>query len=412
MLNTLKHRITQPGYFAGVEVCLRGAALSYQLVVLKRLKDSVQIHLQKKEIEDFATLETLLSKDWPIHLTLSGRGILHKKLPTSNQSTDQLFKSVLPNADIRQFQLHKIESAEGLIVSLARLDIIQQHTQQLSDAGYWPVALSLGNFDLRYLHHFLNITTPIGTSTQLLQLNADGQIIDFKSLSEPKNQLVNLGDDRLDSVLLPAYAGALKGLMGLEDASNLVSLSENKKEYFHFSLHKKISIGLLAGLFILLLGNTFFYYQLKDQSSALQTDLFYKRSQLTELDSLKKRLQQQQLFLKQSNLNSYSNSSFYADQIGVSLPKGLRLTELTIYPAKAQIKKQREEDWVQYEHSQIKVKGHCKSSLQYNSWINHLRQLAWVHSVDHLNYRDINQELGSFESLINLSPSKKFVGSR
>lgn len=413
MLDQLKNKILHSRQFSGVEIILGGGVVQYHLVVLKRHKGNIQILQAKKSINSFASLQSELPKKWPIHLCFSGRGILHKLLPKSEEEDLQLFKQVLPNADFRQFHLQQRPGTnQTTIVSLIRQDVLDQHIQEFKDAGFWPVDLALGSFAIRRLSSFIDTSKGIGTSHQKIEFDSSGQISGFHPLDEPSKQSLSIGGDELDTCLLPAYAGAFCGLMQIQQTSNLAELSDNKTAYFHFASHQKIKMGLAIACFVLLLGNTFFYYQLKDRNGALQTDLFYKQKQLLLLDSLKQRLDQQQLFLRQSNLNQYSNASYFADQIGASLPKDLQLTELEIFPVKEQRRKKPDDSWVEYEHQKIKVKGHCKSSLQYNAWVNELQQLKWVHSVKHLNYRDIDRQLGSFEALINLSPSNKSLGVR
>jgi len=413
MFDTLKNKILHPQQFAGVEICLHGGTVHYHLVVLKQQKGDIQIQQTKKNIDNFADLQSHLPKSWPIHLCFSGRGILHKLLPHSEEEDLQLFKQVLPNADFRQFHLQQTATAnQATIVSLIRQEVLHQHIQQFKDAGFWPVDLALGSFAISQLSSFIHTSEGIETSHQLIEFDSSGQISRFHSLDEPSKQKVSIGGDDIDACLLPAYAGAFCGLMQIQQTNNLAVLSDNKTAYFHFVSHQKIKMGLAIACFALLLGNTFCYYQLKDRNGVLQTDLFYKQKQLLLLDSLKQRLDQQQLFLRQSNLNQFSNASYFADQIGASLPKDLQLTELEIFPIKEQRRKKPDDNWVEYEHQKIKVKGNCKSSLQYNAWVNDLSKLKWVHSVKHLNYRDIDHELGSFEALINLSPSNKSLGVR
>ncbi|MEM8910063.1 MAG: hypothetical protein AAGD05_19590, partial [Bacteroidota bacterium] len=283
--------------------------------------------------------------------------------------------------------------------------------EQFSAAGYWPVALSLGSFDVVALAPFLQ-SSVLATQSQVIHLDAQGQVQTFEATSTPSPEAIALGGDALSSLLLPAYAVAFNGLMELAPPLQTPWMETHQAEPFHAQLYKKARLGIVVGFLILLLANTFAYYQFKDQNRALQTGLFYKRSQLSELDSLRQHLEQQQRFMQESQLNQYSKASYYADQIGASLPEGIQLTALEIYPAKVKTRQEKETDWTQYAANQIKVKGQCKSSLQYNEWINRLTAFDWVQSVNHLNYRDLSQDLGSFESLINLSPSKKSAGAR
>jgi Tfp pilus assembly protein PilN len=124
------------------------------------------------------------------------------------------------------------------------------------------------------------------------------------------------------------------------------------------------------------------------------------------LDSLKKQVTKQRNFVKQTNITQSSRTSFYADRLASSIPMGLELTELNIFPISGNRKEYRENQLVKFQNETIIVKGICDNSINYNEWIKKVQGLNWVHSAMHMDYKDINSNLGAFELKILIAPSK------
>jgi len=182
-------------------------------------------------------------------------------------------------------------------------------------------------------------------------------------------------------------------------------LEAQADEFMHRQLFQWTSKIALGGIFTILLLNTFFFYQFKSKNQALQSSMMVSRHQLAELDSLKSQVEHQERLFQQTQVHQNTRTAYYADRIATTLPVGLQLSELTIFPMKGKKRDYDKEELIQYENDRITIKGKCENSLIYNQWIKQLQELKWISAARHVDYKDVNNALGEFELHLTLSPS-------
>jgi len=401
-IEKIKQRLVQNTKAVGIECILQSDnTFVFHVVVLEKKKGEINILKSEKDLVGFDSIKNLLQENLPIHLTLNGKGILHKTVSEDFQNDYQLLQTVLPNATTEDFVIQKTALEQGLIASIIRKEILVKILLQFSEAQLWVTQTSLGSFDIKYLIPFLEKKSTVTTSTQIIEFNSEGEINRFSKRENLEETNIKLGDEFLSNKNLLSYAGAFQILLQIPNALSLPQIETNQQEFFHQQIFKKAGVGILASFFIILILNTFFFYQLKDKNQELSGQLFLQQGQLTELDALKSKLAAQENFFKATNLNQNSKASFYADQIAESVPKGIQFSILEIFPA---IKKksvfQAEEQLQQFDKETILIKGFCKSSLTYNEWLKKLKELDWIKEVNHLDYKDVDNRLAEFEMKI------------
>jgi len=148
--------------------------------------------------------------------------------------------------------------------------------------------------------------------------------------------------------------------------------------------------------------NTLFFYNFKDKKADLQKTIYVYQDQFSQLDSMRNALSKQRLFLKNTRLNGFSKSSYYADQIGHSIPKGISLDELIIFPQKKEKKPTKKDELVDFNFQKITIRGNSNNSIQYNDWITNLKALPWISEVTHISYQELQNQAGKFETEITI----------
>ena len=98
-----------------------------------------------------------------------------------------------------------------------------------------------------------------------------------------------------------------------------------------------------------------------------------------------------------TNLNKNSKTSFYADQIAASVPKGIQFSVLDIFPLIEKQNNFQENQLQEFKQNIILIKGLSKSSTVYNQWVRKLKKLDWIKTVDHLDYKDVDRNNAEFE---------------
>lgn len=401
-LSFFKHirtKILRGSTFAGIEVCQFNSDYVNSIVFLQRKGDNIVLSEQKKALENIDEIIPFIGHDTPVYLLISLRTILHKVVDstTNTQDNDALVREVLPNAVAKDFYVQKETIASGILVSVARREVIDALVKLYVEQGLWVVGVSFGSFDVKYVAPLLKDTTSIPTQTHVLSFNKNNQLVDFERNTEGVSSEIALGDDTLDSHLLPAYSAAFKGLLQIPSSVEIPIVTETKQEFFQKSLFQKGAMVALSVLFVSLLLSTFLNYNYKDKLNDLSFQLMNQSGELSALDSLKKQYTQQKQIVEQTNVNQNSRVSFFTDRLAATLPTGLHWIELDIFPMMGNRKEYKDNQLVKFQNDMLVVKGVCNSSIVYNDWIKKLQTVDWIKAAKHIDYKDVNSSLGEFE---------------
>ncbi len=407
LLKNIKKKLLSPEVFAGVDLILHSDQQHFNVIVLKRKKGEIQIAKKVIGLTDTNELFEALGSDIPIYLSLNGKSILHRQVESNEDLNNvQLLNSVLPNSDPSDFYIESVISSQATFVSIIRKNILDHIIEQLTTAQLCILQVGIGSFDVRFLSSYIPDVLSIQTEKQIINLSEAGEIHSFSANNKEDWSEVKIGDDYIDSRLAQCYAGAFKGLIGIPSNSDIANLNIAREEFSHKTIYKKGSIALLGGLLFVLIINTGLYYNYKSSNAKLSTQLLYKNGQLQELDILKSKLDRQEKLLKTTSINQSTRTSFYADQIGKSVPDGISLTKLSIFPIEGKKDDYTKSDLVKFKKNEILIAGSCKSSKIYNQWIKDLQGQEWIKTVRHLNYKDISNSLGEFELNVLIAASK------
>ncbi len=398
-----------PNKVAGVDAFyMEGGKLLFHAVVLERQKDEVLLLKKKREIVGIEELAELVGTEVPLHLAVNLRGVLHKSLEMRQGGTT-LFQMALPNANPNDFYWQGEALATSRAVSIARRDIIDELLKLLHQHGLWVTGLSLGPFNIQHIYPFLPKKPQVKAHDLALNFDENGKLTGFDKLLE--GQLAypstTIGDEALDGELLPSYATAFKGIFVGGGGLDIPVIQHNQAEFFHKQLLKRVGWKVLGVLLAVLLLNSFVYFHFKQKMEVAKVDLSRREVELAVLDSLEKSLKTQEAFIKQTQINKASKASFYADRIAASLPDGIQLVELEVFPLKGKKTDYEPGELLPYTPNTILVKGRCDNSLLYNKWLKELANQAWLSSVEHLTYKETGASQKEFElKLVIAEPSQ------
>lgn len=395
----------QPDQFAGLswEICSEGG--QGQLVILQKDKDEVYTQSKAFDLKSIEALATAIPKNIPVILNVHGKGILHKFIHDPIANGNQLLQQIFPNARLSQFYIQTMPTTAGVLASVIRRDSLDTLLNRLQAADIWITGLSLGPFTVRYLLPFLKQPSSVILPTHQLHFDASGLLYKMDANSGGIKSY-QLGDEHWPNKSLCAYASAFCGIMQISPGLEVNTISFQLEEFYYkqlFEVGKKLVLGLLLGILVI---NTFAYYFYKNKNNDQQSQLVQTKAILIELDSLKTQVNRQQDLFQRSGINQQSQASYYADRIGASLPKGVQLTELYLFPMDGNERNYDENALRRYHQNEIRVKGVCSNSLTYNQWIKQLGVLTWVKEARHLNYKDLNKSRGEFELRILIAPSQ------
>lgn len=397
--NTIIKHLLKEQEVVGIEI-LQYHNCDYvnNIVSLQQERNQIKIIDSKIGSIQFTDIQALTFSNKPVFLVVNLRNILHKTIEGSIQTSDaELIKDIFPNASLHDFYIQKEPIASGRIVSIIRRDLLDSIIHDFTSKNIDILGISLGSWDVQYIKALIPNNNRIFTNTHQIDFNKEHKISEFTKNTEGVYEGIELGDELIDSRLLSAYSGAFKTLLQVPIRFNPKSLDAIKEDYLQKKLYQKASIIALLTIFLILIVSTAVNYHFKDKANALQSELSVLNTDLTVLDSLRQQVAAQRNLIKQTNITKNSRTSFYADRIAASIPNGLELIELKIFPVLGNKKDYRDNQLMKFQNNTINIKGYCDNSITYNEWIKQLQNLTWVKSAQQINYKDINTSLGEFE---------------
>lgn len=390
-------RIVTGSFFAGLEIQFLAEGMVLHLVVLKKKGKQVVIEKTVPGIDKPELLADHLAKNIPLAIAFTGKGILHRRIAGDPAGDPKLFLSkVLPNASVKDFYFQVFSAAQDeQLVSVLRKSAVDAMLEQLKD--FSVVECSLGPLavvnclplleeykaELQFGNHSLHLQDDLPEDVQYAE-NASTQ------------ELFNLGGQKVEGELLPAFAIAFQQLLPAEQrAKAQVDELDSSKEDF---LQKKLFVAggkvLLVSVLLLLLGNYFLFSHYWSEKTELESKLQINGGALADLRNLEKQVEVKRTFLKQAGLLRGSNHSYYADQIAAGLPNAILLSRMNLAPRL----KLNEEDSIGFKPGRVEISGSCSQSIVLNKWLQDIKTKSWVKSATLESYlQDKNMKQGEFK---------------
>lgn len=361
----------------------------YDIVFLEKEKEKIKTTGQLTGLTIDGLSEEITDKT-PVFLSISGRGIVHKKVEITEDSNDaDILNKILPNASIDDFYLQKQEISEKHVyASIVRKEFVDKAIEDLAKKEIQIIDISLGPFSLN------NIIPLLNDSNELLEvsnfkLKIDNQSIVQLQRVENENSAINynIDDEIVQGKSLIPFASALSYYIkgNMTDFTHLLTTKTNEnlryKKIFTLS-----GWAALVFFFVLLLINYFLYEHYNSSYNTLTREYFQNEKLLTELSDLKNEFELKEQFISSTGLLNPSKFSYFADRIAIKMPGSIVLTNLNIQPLKGRVKKQKE---INYTENQIIVEGYTTKSRNIDKWIKILEDEDWILNTE---IQDITKE--------------------
>ncbi|MEM9023003.1 MAG: hypothetical protein AAGB22_04640 [Bacteroidota bacterium] len=383
---------------SGVEAVLgTGDQVHYRFVVVKRNKQSLDITRKGEEYASFEALAEALPKGPPVVLTLNGKGIIHRQLPEHETPDAQVVHQTLPNARIQDFYLQRYRGGTHLHSAIVRRSVLDAVLQQFESKGYRVVDVVLGPFSLVGIRPLIAPdATELVLERHQLRLNG-GALEEYRQLKTAEDSSYILGDERLRATHLLPFAAGFEGFYPHPQRQPLEApaLGNARKEQQQKRLFEVAGWSVLLILFGALLVNFLLYDHYRQQKDTLQASLSLNQEQFERLTLLQQEFSDKQALVESTGVLSAPRLSYYADQLALSTPKRITLTELELHPLAKKIK---QKEQINFTQQAIRLEGIALRSIDLNGWIQDLTDMEWVADVRLVNYsRDPKQNTGEFE---------------
>lgn len=405
MFQKIKKQLVTVSKVAGLTIELKGNdLLHWNMIILEKQQDSIEIISRITTKIGLKNLSSIIGKKLPLTINIIGKGIIHKPIAPFPTSPENAFMQALPNASTADF-VYQIDASDSVYwISIIRKKVLEDILEIVQKQGFHIVGLSIGIMGLRHILPLIDTRQgELEVGQYHLQIQ-EQEIQQLAKLPSPARGAIIVANEPLDRVLLSSFAIAFQVLVAIPILIfNTHSIKQARQNYFYHQLFKLLGGSFLIALFLVLLVNFAAFAWLNQQNQRLNTSLTYQQNQLAQLDSLKQRYENKQAFFQQNNVLKASRIAYYMDRIGQSIPQGVQLTNMSIFPPKGKNKREQKTAF-QFHHYVISMAGISQKSVYLNQWIKILEQLKWVEQVKVLPYSEQAEGFGEFELEILLNP--------
>lgn len=372
----------------GIEVLLLpDGQVEYSYVRLSRKNKLIVTDNMSFGITDLTNLQSIADHNTPVCLSLSGRGILHKKVRQASGDADKNLLSIFPNINLNEFYIQRYIVGQDVIFSIIRRKTFDDVLDLFKQANLSIVSASLGPFAISKLLPIIELesnSVVIGSH----QIAIENSLIAEYSFAnqEYQNRSFKIDKEIIPEVVVIAYATALQNLIFARTpiALDVADLNRSKEELINRRVFKVAGLAALILFFMALLVNFLLFNYYNQQYIELSADYSAYSVSKIEFDSINKKIAEREFFLQEAGWMKPSQISFYADQIAASVPSSVLLREMSINPLDNGLT--RAEKKHVFSFNRIMLSGVCNKPTDLNSWILSVKLMSWVSEVEIRNY--------------------------
>jgi hypothetical protein len=401
----------------GVELTwLAGGSWVARMCQLRRAGSTVTVQQQQTGLTELpALVQALGPEPGPVALVLTGRGLLLRAVPTSPTGPEAgQLAALLPGSNLGDFYCQYAVGSEQTLVALARRAPVEELLAAFAAAGLWVTAVSLGPLGFEEVLPYLPAPTrqlPLAAGPYVLTLDPAGDKLATIATPVPEElpyQEYKLGEEKVTSAQVLAYAAALHLLTGAGPAANVVeelpAVTSQRAEWAQRRWFYRLRLGVPVGILALLLGNMLASQQLQARSDELTDTVGGNQQLLGRVRAAQQAAQQQQTFLAATGWTQPSVNSLCADRLAASLPTGIQLLTVDISPQQPLLGEPGHR--LRFRPDVVTVKGQCPNAQQFNTWLQRLTKQSWVQAVREQNFAyDYAGGTGTFTFTLVLKPA-------
>lgn len=382
MINKIINSVLLGNRIQSVHIHLGTDQKEYRLIEIHKSKNNLSI------TDEFATthfeeLITKISKNKPVVVSITGQGIISKKVDNNpNYQSKILF-----NADPDDFYWYECKQETTLYVSVARKELIDAEIVLLEKSQVSVIGISIGPFVSTGIKQLLEDTV-IQTHDFDLTFKND-VLVEFKKRSEKHTQEYTIGDEVISGNNIIGFASVLHHLYPNDTiASEIAYLSKNKEEYTYKKAFNVLGVFTLSFFLISLLISYLLLDHYQNAHHKVQVELGQQNVAYSKLVSLEKDKENKEAILKESGLRDSNYLSFYISEITREVPSEINLKLLNVFPATSKIKA---EQRINFTNDLVEIEGTVSSYTAFASWMKVLKKQPWVGNLEIVDFQKENK---------------------
>jgi hypothetical protein len=397
-LAQITERFISPSKVQVVEIFIgENGGQSFELTVYEKKKNSVEIKEQREKFEgEQEFISKLKDKSVPIILCVDGKGILIKKISGEAEDANNLVGRIIPNAKPEDFYIEQIFTGnENSIVSIVRRSAIDQAIDALAHKGFSVVHLHIGPGVTSCLSGILvsdNTVREFVWRNYRLTYSSSGIADITKGAAEQESELP------IEKNIFFAFAAACSFFSGWRKDNSILLGEKVQQASSSFYEKKKFTFyaaGIVIFFLVALLTNFFIFQHYWKIQQELESQVGWQESAVKNYDEMKKNIGDKMNFALETGLLSEEKLAWFADQLGASVPQGVKLVRMNIYPREKKIT-DGDEAFVFDQHI-ITISGYAGSESLLNDWIRAIKEKEFAGKVQLSSYlQDGEKNTGIF----------------
>lgn len=386
MLKGLTYRWKGMHQVAGVDIFIHpDNQWVAQIIILQIKGDQIIIADRYQNITTIDELQNCIPKNSGISLSLSGKGIISKKIETTEvQPLNRSIQLVLPNAKVDDFYVQTTIISNFAFLSIARSELIAQWKKLLTTAKIPIVHIYLESFSLATISPLLDhsIRIPVHQKEYIIK---DNKLIEISILqNDVSNTSIRLEQELISPLEITAYSNAFAEISGQYHIFDTYPSNNDREEWVNKNKFQHTGWALISIIFSALICNYFLFVGWQKESNKLVSDNQLLLHETENINTLKQELDKKRNFLGEAGWIDPSKGSYYIDQICATKPSTIKLVKLHYQPLdKLKTQLEKTDQFTPYE---ILVEGKTKTSESISPWIKQLEKLVIVKKAQSVRF--------------------------
>jgi len=355
------------------------------LATLTKRKEGIFVSNSETGL-DFSSVLEKINPAVPLYFNIDGKGVIIRKVDDINDDAgESLLHKAIPNAKPEDFYFQVSGESKGSkILAICRRDAADKYIQQLAQKKCFIHSIEIG---FSAILPFLQVIEPEELLLPYWELSdCKNSMPGFAKKTHPSRSY-SLGGDQIASDIIIPYTSALQfftQVCNTGNTSNTSNIVSSQKDDFYYSnLIKKGGIALLGLLFALLLGNYLLFDTYYNTRQKLEQNLASNEMLFRKLEKLKQELDGKKKIISVTSGGGQSRYSYYADQVALTLPSTIQLTDMVFSPLEKKVKKSKP---ISFRSSLVSITGTVRKSTDLYEWIEVLNQHDWVQLASVVHY--------------------------
>ncbi len=349
---------------------------SFNFLFISRKGDKLIIENSGTGIEDITEITKVTGTDFPVLLSVVGKGVLIKNIGETTHEEVNL-NQIFPNANADEFLFQTFQLAQTTFLSVVRRHLfdelflaVTQSKYKIVAVFFSPLLVAIGKEKL------LGEVSFYQGSCYTVQFDQQGLPEVKPVISERVVQYYH-GDQAVSSNHLTAFCALVAYLDKSKNISQpahegLLNFVVDEQYRKRFELVAKTGLVVLLGLLIL---NRVLSYHYTERYAQLEVQQALATGETQESSELKKELDLKKELAALAGMAKSKPSSFYADQIAALITDEIRLTDLVLFPLTTDLSNQKTQA---FDFKKINVSGKANESATISQLVKDLGNLPWV----------------------------------